>query len=142
MSRKRRAPASFEWRTVPEPVVDTPPQPDVHIRHSHLNFDQSGPSSIHTSYLSAPASPSKQAGPLDYDDNDYNWNSEPVPMETNATGQEFGDHDPAYLHFLDVNESQRPFQEISLVQDQCCGFALLDIQCCTKMCQVQTLLLY
>ena len=108
MSRKRRAPASFEWRTVPEPVVDTPPQPDVHIRHSHLNFDQSGPSSIHTSYLSAPASPSKQAGPLDYDDDDYNWNSEPAPMETNATGQEFGDHDPAYLHFLDVNEPGPP----------------------------------
>ena len=108
MSRKRCAPASFEWRTVPEPVVDTPPQPDVHIRHSHLNFDQSGPSSIHTSYLSAPASPSKQAGPLDYDDDDYNWNSEPAPMETNATGQEFGDHDPAYLHFLDVNEPGPP----------------------------------
>jgi hypothetical protein len=108
MSRKRRAPASFEWQTVPENADEPLPQPDIRIRHSHFNLDQSGPSSSRTSYLSAPASPSKKAGPLNYDYDDYNWNNEPVPTETNATNHAFHDHDPAYLHFLDVNEPGPP----------------------------------
>lgn len=108
MSRKRRMPASFEWQTVPENDDDSLPQPDIHIRHSHLDLDQSGTSSSRTSYLSAPASPSKKAGPFNYDYDDYNWNNEPMPTETDATNHAFHDHDPAYLHFLDVNEPGPP----------------------------------
>jgi hypothetical protein len=106
MSRKRRAAASFEWNLVPDDNSEPQTQPDIRIQHSHLHLDQSGPSSSRTAYLSAPASPSKKAGPSNYDDDNYNWNEEPAPPEINTTTYPF--LDPAYLHYLDVNEPGPP----------------------------------
>ena len=107
MSRKRRAPPSFEWNPIPDDDEEPRSLPDIMLKHSHYNLDLSGPSSSRTSYLRAPASPSKKAGPSStyYEDN-YTWNEEPAPLETNASNHAF--IDPAYAHFLDINEPGPP----------------------------------
>jgi len=106
MGRKRRVPASFDWTPVLD-VGDTLELPDIHVRHSHVHLDPLGPSSSRTTFISAPASPSKSDGPSDYyDDNDYNWNNEPAPPEINTN--DFPFLDPAYTHFLDLNEPGPP----------------------------------
>jgi len=107
MGRKRPVPASFDWTPVLD--LDEPLQlPDIHIRHSHIDLDPVGPSSSHTRYISAPASPSKSTGPThNYnDDDDFNWNYEPAPPEININDHPF--LDPAYVHFLDINEPGPP----------------------------------
>jgi len=105
MSRKRRAP--LEWAQIPDDADSLQPQPqrDIRLRHSHVNLDQSGPSSTRSTYLSAPASPSK-AGPTNYYDDDYNWNNEPAPLGTNTLQDPY--LDPAYVHYLDANEPGPP----------------------------------
>jgi hypothetical protein len=81
------------------------PLPDVHLRHTHLNLDAAGPSTSRTSYISAPASPSKRAGTsvenLDHYD-DYNWNPEPPPPEITVENYPF--LDPAYQEYLNQKE--------------------------------------
>jgi hypothetical protein len=106
MSRKRRAPASFEWHTVPEDEDEPQTLPDIRIKHSHVDLDTSGSSSRHTTYLSAPASPSKQASSSNYAHDDYFWNQEPALPKINTTTYPF--LDPAYVHFLDINEPGPP----------------------------------
>lgn len=56
-----------------------------------------------TTYISAPASPSKRTEPS-FDDNydNYNWNPEPPPPEINIENYPF--LDPAYQHHLDLME--------------------------------------
>jgi hypothetical protein len=102
MGHKRWAP--LEWAQIPDDADSLQPRPDIRLRHSHVNLDQSGPSSTRNTYLSAPASPSK-AGPTNYYD-DYNWNDEPAPLGTNTL--EDSHLDPAYVHYLDVNEPGPP----------------------------------
>lgn len=104
MSRKRRAPASFDWKKVSD---DNEPQavPDIRIQHTHLNLDQSRPPSTRTSYIPSPASPSK-AGPSNLTYDDFNWNEEPAPPEINFDNYPF--LDPAYVHHLDANEPGPP----------------------------------
>jgi hypothetical protein len=109
MTSKRRAPASFDWHPIPDNNNDEPPpQPDVAIRHSHLNsiYPDLRLAMLHIWYLSA--SPSKRAKPSHYHD-DYNWNEDPAPAEINdTTNSAF--LDPAYTHFLDINEPGPPWQ--------------------------------
>lgn len=106
MTRKRRAPASFDWTAVPEYDDQPASLPDIRIRHSHLHLDQSGASSSNTIYVSAPASPSKRNTSFDYEDDNYNWNNEPAPPEINIANYPF--LDPAYTHYLDINEPGPP----------------------------------
>jgi hypothetical protein len=103
MQRKRRVPRSFDWTPV---APDTKrPLPDTRNSHTRIDLDQSGSSTSQTSYISAPASPTKILA-LPFDDDDINWNNEPAPPEINTTNYPF--LDPAYVHFLDVNEPGPP----------------------------------
>jgi len=101
MYRKRKAPLSFDWT----PVVDDDngPIPDIRMRHKQLDLDESGPSSYKTTYISAPASPVKGASVIH---DDFDWNDEPAPIEVNINNYPF--LDPAYEHFLDINEPGPP----------------------------------
>jgi hypothetical protein len=106
-SRKRRAPASFDWTPVPDHGADPQPSPDIRLRHTHINLDSAGHSTSRTSYISAPASPSKRAGTSVDDTYDsYNWNPEPPPPEINIENYPF--LDPAYQHYLDLMEPGPP----------------------------------
>jgi hypothetical protein len=108
-SRKRRAPASFEWNRVPDDTDENIPQADIRIRHTHHNLDHAGPSTRRTTYIHAPPSPTKvPTSSNDYDS--YNWNDEPPPPEINVDNYPF--IDPAYRFFLDDNDIQEP-QEAS-----------------------------
>jgi hypothetical protein len=99
---KRRARASFDWQPVPDDG-DSAPAPDIRIKHTRFDLDESGASSSKTTYVLAPASPTKK-GPMIFDD--YNWNDELAPLELNTTNYPF--LDPAYEHFLDINEPGPP----------------------------------
>jgi hypothetical protein len=103
MGRKRRAHPSFEWQHVLEEGEDPRPGPNIRIKHTRFDLDESGPSSSRTTYLSAPASPTKLAPPI-YDN--FNWNDNPAPPELNIKNYPF--LDPAYQHFLDINEPGPP----------------------------------
>jgi len=103
MNRKRRARKSFDWHPVPEDGEEPASAPDIRIKHTRLDLDESGGSSSKTTYISAPASPTKKSLPF-YDD--FNWNDEPAPLELNTTNYPF--LDPAYQHFLDINEPGPP----------------------------------
>jgi hypothetical protein len=105
-SRKRRAPASFEWNRVPDDAdEDVPPQSNIRIRHTHHNLDHNGPSTRRTTYIHAPASPTKKpASSNDY--NSYNWNDEPPPPEISIENYPF--LDPAYRFFRDDNDMLEP----------------------------------
>ncbi len=102
MSRKRRARASFDWTPVADDDEE-PPIPDIHIRHTRLDLDVSGALSSTTKFLAAPASPIKRSRHVEAD---FAWNDEPAPPELNATNYPF--MDPAYEHFLDINEPGPP----------------------------------
>jgi hypothetical protein len=104
MLRKRRAPASFDWKRV-EDDDEPQPVPDIRIQHTHLNLDQTRPPSTRISYIPSPASPSK-AGPSNFTYDDFNWNEEPAPPEINFDNYQF--LDPAYIHHLDANEPGPP----------------------------------
>jgi hypothetical protein len=106
-NRKRRAPSSLDWT----PVADSdelPPLPNIHIRHTHLNLDPTGSSTSRTSYISAPASPSKTSNVASSQDthDSYNWNTEPAPLEINYENYPF--LDPAYQHHLDDSGPDPP----------------------------------
>jgi hypothetical protein len=106
-SRKRRAPLSFDWTPVADSADEPPPLPDVRLRHTHVNLDAAGPSRSRTSYISAPASPSKRAGSSFDDGHDnYNWNPDPAPPEITVENYPF--LDPAYQHHLDLKEPGPP----------------------------------
>jgi hypothetical protein len=106
MSRqKRRAPLSFDWLPVQDDDDVPAPARDIRMRHTHLNLHESGGSSSRTSFIPAPASPAKQSVQPSYED-DFNWNDEPAPLEINTTNYPF--LDPAYQHFLDINEPGPP----------------------------------
>jgi hypothetical protein len=108
MNRKQPAPASFDWTPIPEYDDNDQPAslPDIRIRYSHIHLDQSGASSSNTTYVPAPASPSKRNVSFNYDNDNYNWNNEPAPLEINVKNYPF--LDPAYVHFLDINEPGPP----------------------------------
>jgi hypothetical protein len=108
-SRKRRAPASFEWNRVPDDADEDVPQADVRIRHTHHNLDHTGPSTRRTTYITAPSSPTKDSAPAN-DYHSYNWNNEPPPPIISVENYPF--LDPAYKFFLDDNDMQEP-QEAS-----------------------------
>jgi hypothetical protein len=103
MTRKRRAPASFDWTPVLDDSDEDQPLPDIRIRHTRVELDESGRSSSTTSFIPAAASPAKNRR-AQYDDID--WNNEPAPLELNTANYPF--LDPAYQHFLDVNEPGPP----------------------------------
>jgi len=106
-SRKRRAPSSFDWTPVLDDTDEPQPLPDIRLRHTQLNLDSAGPSTSRTSYIPAPASPKKRAGPSVNDNYDnYNWNPEPAPPEINLENYPF--LDPAYQHHLDLWEPGPP----------------------------------
>jgi hypothetical protein len=102
-SRKRRAHASFDWIPVLDDNEEDQLPPDIHIQHTRVDLDESGQSSSTTSFVPAPASPAKKTRTR-YDD--FDWNNEPAPLELNTTNYPF--LDPAYQHFLDVNEPGPP----------------------------------
>jgi hypothetical protein len=105
--RKRRAPLSFDWTAVPDNVDEPPTLPDIRLRHTHMNLDSTGPTKSRTSYISAPASPSKRAEPsIDDTYDNYNWNPEPAPPEITIENYPF--LDPAYQHYLDLQEPGPP----------------------------------
>ena len=128
MGRKRRAPASFDWSAVPEYDDEPAPLPDIRIRHSHIHLDRSGASSSNTTYIPAPASPSKRDASFNYVDDNYNWNNEPAPPEINTANYPF--LDPAYTHYLDINEPGPPrrprtFEVICIVIMEVLGHLLI-----------------
>lgn len=99
--------SSFEWTPVPDHDNEPLPLPDICVWHMHLNLDSAGPSTSHTTYISAPASPSKCVEPL-FDDNynNYNWNPGPPPSEINIENYPF--LDLTYQHHLDLIEPGPP----------------------------------
>jgi len=103
MSRKRRARASFDWIPVLDDNEEDQPLLDIRIQHTRVDLDESGRSSSTTSFIPAPASPAKKTRTR-YDD--FDWNNEPAPLELNTANYPF--LDPAYQHFLDVNEPGPP----------------------------------
>ena len=104
MSRKRRARPSFDWQQVLDDGEEPTPAPGIRIPHTRLDLDESGVSSRKTTYIPAPASPAKGSQPVYYDD--FNWNNKPTPLEPNTINDAY--LDPAYQHFLDVNEPGPP----------------------------------
>ena len=99
---KRKAPSIFDWQRALE-EGEQHPNPDIRIKHTRFDLEESGASSSRTTYISAPASPTKSAPPV-YDD--FTWNDEPPPLELNIANYPF--LDPAYQHFLDINEPGPP----------------------------------
>jgi hypothetical protein len=96
--RKRKTNVSLDWAALDD--NDEPsPAPDIRIKHTQFNLDQSGASSARTSYIPAPASPVKRAR-VTHDD--FNWNDEPAPPEINPMNYPF--LDPAYQSFLLDND--------------------------------------
>jgi hypothetical protein len=104
-SRKRRAPASFEWSLVPDDTEENVSQANIRIRHTDHNLDHAGPSTRRTTYITAPPSPTKNSASAD-DYNSYNWNDQPPPPEINIENYPF--LDPAYKFFRDDNDIHEP----------------------------------
>jgi hypothetical protein len=98
MGRKRREHPSFDWTPIDDDNKELP-IPEIHIRHTRLDLDASGASSSTTRFLAAPASPAKRSC---HAEEDFSWNDMPVPLELNTTNYPL--MDPAYEHFLDINE--------------------------------------
>jgi hypothetical protein len=99
---KRKAPATFDWQRALE-EGEQHPNPDIRIKHTRFDLEESGTSSSRTTYIPAPASPTKSAPPID---DDFTWNDQPPPLELNIAEYPF--LDPAYQHFLDINEPGPP----------------------------------
>jgi hypothetical protein len=99
----------FDWTPVPDHGAEPQPLLDIRLWHTHINLDSAGHSTSRTSYISAPASPSKRAEPsFDGTYNSYNWNPEPPPPKINIENYTFSD--PTYQHYLDLMEPGPPLQ--------------------------------
>lgn len=114
---KRRA-TTFEWDTPTDspPASQDAPRATVRIRHTAFSInDTAGPSSMQSTYITAPASPSKAPPPERVYQQDYllyQMGSEPMEVDNGLGGEDDITAedvvDPEYQEHLDEDAAGLP----------------------------------